>query len=72
MDEHFPGSRGPFCGLGGQPKLEGGYKPKVWKLAAKVVYPSGVQWAIKTFKPYEASQNTGFIQFYYRRDLTVY
>jgi hypothetical protein len=45
------GSRGPFSGSGGRPKLEGGFKPRVWRLAAKVVYPSGVEWAIKTFEP---------------------
>jgi hypothetical protein len=33
---------------------EGGYKPREWRLAAKVVYPSGVELAIKTFKPYKA------------------
>jgi hypothetical protein len=25
-----------------------------WRLAAKVVYPNGVEWAIKTFEPYRA------------------
>jgi hypothetical protein len=34
--------------------IEGGYKPKEWRLAAKVVYPSGVEWDMKTFEPYKA------------------
>jgi hypothetical protein len=33
---------------------EGGYRPREWRLAGKVVYPSGVEWAIKTFEPYKA------------------
>ena len=34
--------------------IGGGFKPREWRLAAKVVYPSGVEWPIKTFKPYKA------------------
>ena len=29
------------------------------ELAAKVVYPHWVEWAIKTFKPYKASGTVG-------------
>jgi hypothetical protein len=54
MDVHFPGSRGPSSSLGGGPMIERGYKPREWRLAGQVVYPSGVEWAIKTFKPYKA------------------
>jgi hypothetical protein len=36
------------------PTTEGGYKPREWRLAAKVVHPSGVEWAIKIFEPYNA------------------
>jgi hypothetical protein len=39
--------------------IEGGYKPREWMLAAKVVYPSGVEWATKTFKPYKAPETDG-------------
>jgi hypothetical protein len=45
--------------LGGRPKAEGSYKPREWKLAAKVVYPSGVEWAIKSFEPYKAPGTDG-------------
>jgi hypothetical protein len=34
--------------------FERGYKPKEWRLAGKMVYPSGVEWAVKTFEPYKA------------------
>ena len=43
MDVHFPGSRGLFGGSGEGPMIEGGYKPREWRLAAKVVHPSGVE-----------------------------
>jgi hypothetical protein len=29
-------------------------RPRAWGLAAKVVYHSGVEWAIKSFEPYKA------------------
>ena len=54
VDLHFPGSQGPSGSSGEGPMIEGGYKPKEWRLAAKVVYPSGVEWDIKTFEPYKA------------------
>jgi hypothetical protein len=34
--------------------IEGGYTPRQWRLAEKVVYPNGVEWAIMTFEPYKA------------------
>jgi hypothetical protein len=51
--------------------IEGGYKPREWKLAGKVVYPSGVEWAIKTFEPYKPQENMGFIPYYYKRDSSI-
>jgi hypothetical protein len=51
--------RGPFGGSGGRPEPEEGYKPRVWRPAAKLVYPSGVEWAIKTFKPYKVPGTDG-------------
>ena len=54
MDVHFVGSRGPFGHSAERPELERGYKHREWKLAAKVLYPSGVEWA-KTSEPYKAS-----------------
>ena len=53
MEVHFPGSRGPFSGSARQPELGGDYKPREQRLAAKVVYPSGVEWVIKFFKHYK-------------------
>jgi hypothetical protein len=35
------------------------YKPRAWKLAAKVVYSWGVGWAIKSFEPYKAPETDG-------------
>jgi hypothetical protein len=54
MDVHFLGSRGPFGHSAERLELERGYKHRKWKLATKVVYPGGVEWAIKTFEPYKA------------------
>jgi hypothetical protein len=59
MDAHFPCSWGPSGGLGRGPMIEGDYKPKEWRLAAKVVFPSGEEWAIKTFEPYKAPGKDG-------------
>lgn len=39
------------CFSGERPELEGGHKPREWRL---VVYPCGVEWDIKTFEPYKA------------------
>lgn len=50
MDVYFPVSRGPFGDSGERPELERGYKPREWSLAAKVVFPSRVEWAIKIFE----------------------
>jgi hypothetical protein len=51
--------------------IEGGYKPREWRLAGKVVYPSGVERAVKTFKPYKAPGIMGFIPYYYKRDSNI-
>jgi hypothetical protein len=53
------GSQGTFGGSGGRTELEGGYKPKVWRLAPKVVHPSGVEREINTFEPYKAPCTDG-------------
>jgi hypothetical protein len=58
-DVHFAGSQGPFGGSDGKPEHKGGYKPREWRLAAKVVYASGVERAIKTFKPNKAPGTDG-------------
>jgi hypothetical protein len=51
--------------------IEGGYKPRQWRLAVKVVYPSGVEWAIKPLNPTKEHAQMGFIPFHYRRDSNV-
>ena len=53
MDVHFPGSRVPSGVSSERPMIGGGYKPREWRLASKVVYPSGAAWAIKNFEPYK-------------------
>jgi len=30
------------------------FKPRDWSLTAKIVHPKGVEWAVKTFKPYKS------------------
>jgi len=46
--------------MGGSNKGVGGkYEPSVLELAAKVVYPHGVEWTTKTFKPYNAPGTVG-------------
>ncbi|XP_018402109.1 PREDICTED: uncharacterized protein LOC108779236 [Cyphomyrmex costatus] len=35
------------------------HKPREWTLAAKVVTPEGVEWAIKTFEPYKTPEPDG-------------
>ena len=50
MDVQLPGSWRPFGSSGERPMTEGGYMPSKWRLAAKVVYPSGVEWVIKTLQ----------------------
>jgi hypothetical protein len=42
MDVHFLGSQGPVGSSGERPMTEGGYKPREWRLTAKVVYSSVV------------------------------
>jgi hypothetical protein len=39
--------------------IEGGYKPREWRLAAEVLYPSEVEWAVKTFDPCKAPGTDG-------------
>jgi hypothetical protein len=55
MAVHFTDSRRLSSGSGEGPMIEGCYKPREWRLAAKVVYPSEVEWAIKNFEPYKAT-----------------
>ena len=55
METHFPGfqpltSQHPSLNT---PRLRDGYKPKEWALAARVVYPNGVEWAVRSFDPYK-------------------
>jgi hypothetical protein len=71
MDLHFSGSWGPFGGSGGKPGIEGGCKPRVWRLAAKVVYPSGVEWTIKTLEPYKAPGTGGIYPILLQGDSNV-
>ena len=68
MHVYFPDSRGPSDGSGGRPMLGRGYKPREWRLAAKVVYPSGVEWLLRPSNPTMYQVQPGFIPFYYRRD----
>lgn len=44
---------------GEQQRTREKYEPRALELAAKVVYPHAVEWAIKTFKPDKAPGTVG-------------
>ncbi|XP_018395989.1 PREDICTED: uncharacterized protein LOC108774392 [Cyphomyrmex costatus] len=54
MSTHFPGFQERHCEPQQEIKKPGEkHKPREWTLAAKMVTPDGVEWAIKTFGPYK-------------------
>jgi len=73
MSTHFPGfqedSINSSSRKGSQPRVP--YKPREWSLAAKVVYPCGVEWAVKTFDPYKAPGPDGIFPVLLREGLSV-
>jgi len=44
---------------GEQQRTGGKYELRALEIAAKVVYPHGVEWTIKAFKPYKAPGTVG-------------
>ncbi|XP_020296454.1 uncharacterized protein LOC109861288 [Pseudomyrmex gracilis] len=47
------------------------YKPKDWRLAAEVVLPKGVEWAVKTFSPYKSPGPDGIYPVLLQEELGV-
>jgi len=56
---HFLGFRRSLQGSGEQQRPRERYKPRARGLAAKVVYHSGMEWAIKSLEPYKAPRTDG-------------
>jgi len=54
METHFPGFRTVDNNSTARARPRDVFKPRDWSLAAKIVHPKGVEWAVKTFKPYKS------------------
>jgi len=71
MSTHFPGFRENSTNPNSRDRVSprAPYRPREWSLAAKVVYPCGVKWAIKTFEPYRAPGPDGIFPVLLREGL---
>jgi len=54
METHFPDFRTVDNHSTTRARPRNAFKPRDWSLAAKIVHPKGVEWGIKTFKPYKS------------------
>lgn len=62
METHFPGFRSlaeSDAASQPRPNTGGRYAPREWALAAQIVHPKGVEWAIRTFHPLKAAGPDG-------------
>lgn len=73
MFTNFPGFQKESTGSNDrartQPKEV--YKPREWSLAAKVVYPCGVEYAAKTFESYKAPGPDGIYSILLKKGLVT-
>ncbi|XP_029162920.1 uncharacterized protein LOC114934411 [Nylanderia fulva] len=73
METYFPGSQ-PLTTkhpLPIMPTPRVGYVLKEWALAARVVYPEGVKWAIRSFDPYKAPGPDGIYPILLQKELDL-
>ncbi|KMQ81651.1 lian-aa1 retrotransposon protein, partial [Lasius niger] len=54
MEVHFPGFQETLPVSVCRHRPRAAYKPRAWSLAAEVVYPQTVEWALGSFEPYKA------------------
>ncbi|KMQ89207.1 lian-aa1 retrotransposon protein [Lasius niger] len=54
MEIHFPGFQKTPPVSESRRSSRAAYKPRAWSLAAEVVYPQAVKWAVGSFEPYKA------------------
>jgi len=47
------------------------FKPRDWSLATKIVHPKGVEWAVKTCKPYKSPGLDGIYPACLQEDLSL-
>lgn len=73
MEIHFPGFQGNSENqtnrIETNPKVA--YKPRKWSLAAKMVYPREVEWAIKTFDFYKTPGSDGIYPILLQEGLNI-
>lgn len=54
MKTGFPGFRTVDNNSTARARRRDIFKARDWSLAAKIIHPKGVEWAVKTFKPYKS------------------
>ncbi|XP_020297157.1 uncharacterized protein LOC109861770 [Pseudomyrmex gracilis] len=68
MEVHFPGFDHNIQPCRPKPRE---YKLRDWRLEAEVVFPKGVEWAVKTFSPYKSPGPDGIYPVLLQKGLAV-